>query len=94
MAHPVLLPKDELGVVRREGRVVIQDLERLDEPPVVLTGSAEEIWSLLDGRSVGEIVDALVAVHEVDAAQIRADVVAFLRDLQGRDIVRAVGSPA
>lgn len=94
MAPPVLLPKAELGVVRREGRVVIQDLDRLAEPPLVLSGSAEEIWSLLDGRSIEQIVAALAAVHEVGAEAIRADVEAFLQDLQERDIVRAVGSPA
>lgn len=85
-----LVPKAELGVVRREGRVVVQDLERLAEPPLVLTGSAEEIWGLLDGRSVDEVVAALAVVHEVEPDVIRTDVVAFLDDLRARDIVRPV----
>jgi hypothetical protein len=85
-----LLPKAELGVVRREGRVVVQDLDRLGDPPLVLTGSAEEIWQLLDGRSVEEVVAALVAVHAVEADVIRPDVEAFLDDLRARDIVRPV----
>lgn len=85
-------PKAELGVVRREGRVVVQDLDRLSEPPLVLIGSAAEIWSLLDGRPVAEIVDALAAVHGTEPEAIRADVEAFVEDLLARDIVRPVGS--
>lgn len=90
---PVVGPKAELGVVRRAGRVVLQDLDRLEEAPLVLTGTAEEIWQLLDGRSVADVVAALAAVHEVDADVIRPDVVAFLDDLRARDVVRALPSP-
>lgn len=85
-------PKAELAVVLREGRVVIQDLDRLGEPPLVLVGSAAEIWSVLDGRPLDDVVATLAAVHGVEPEAIRADVEAFVQDLVDRDIVRPVGS--
>ena len=94
MGLPVLVPKAELGVVRREGRVVVQDLDRLGDPPLVLAGTAAEIWELLDGRSADAVVAALAGVHDVAPEAIRPDVEEFLEDLRARDIVRAVGSSA
>lgn len=94
MGLPVLVPKAELGVVRRPGRVVIHDLDRLGGPPLVLTGTAEEIWELLDGRPVEDVVAALAVVHAVTPESIRPDVETFLADLRSRDIVRPVGSKA
>lgn len=81
-------PKEELAVVLGEDRVVLQDLERLTDPPLVLEGTAAEIWRLLDGRSVDDIVAALVVVHGEPAAVIAPGVLAFLEDLAARDLVR------
>lgn len=44
-----------------------------------------EIWKLLDGtRDVDGIVDELLKMFEVDRDTLKADVTAFLGDLDGR----------
>lgn len=43
--------------------------------------TAVEVLQLCDGRTVGEIVDALAAKYAAERGQIRGDVVAMLQDL-------------
>jgi hypothetical protein len=49
---------------------------------------ATEIWGLVDGRrSVGQIVERIVADFEVDRAQAEQDVLAFVQLLDERGLL-------
>lgn len=80
--------KAELAVVSSENRVAILDLDRLDQLPVVLTGSAALIWGLLDGRRDDATVARDVAeAFAVDEAEVRSHVLDYLQDLAARDLI-------
>jgi hypothetical protein len=56
-----------------------------------LNDVAAHIWELLDGRrSVGEIVEAIVAEFEVEPEEAEADLEEFLQQLEHIGAVRAV----
>jgi PqqD family protein of HPr-rel-A system len=49
------------------------------------------IWQLLkDGADEAEISDRLLAEYDVDPAQLRADLAAFLDSLEAKGLVRTV----
>jgi len=53
------------------------------------------VWHLIgEGRSVGEIVDALVAEYDVSAPRCAADLADLLVALRDGDLVRVVHAPA
>ena len=57
-----------VAYVDREGRSALLDLDHLDRPPVVLEGSAAEIWQRIDGiRDEQELVAELVELPELQA---------------------------
>ena len=69
-------------------RVAVLDLDRLEEPAVVLTDTSAVIWRCLDGTSTDEqIVTQVAAAYEVNADEIREQVLAFLGDLEQRDLI-------
>ena len=73
---------DELAVVVGNHRVVVLDLDHLDDPPVILTDSAAAIWEAIDGRLDDEGVVARVARgFGLQASEIRDQVLAFLQQL-------------
>lgn len=79
----------ELAVVESPGRVVVLDLTRLDRPPVVLEGTAAEIWHAIDGvRDDETICTDLAASYGMLPEQIRADVLACLTQLTDLGLVQ------
>jgi len=46
-----------------------------------------EIWKLCDGRSMEEIVSALVERFDVGADELREDVLAFIEDMKGAGLI-------
>lgn len=75
---------DEIAVVDNDERIVILALDRPDEPPVVLSGSAARIWRCIDGGCTEEQLAARVSeTYAVERDRIRAEVEAFLAELQG-----------
>ena len=73
---------DNVALVSAADRVAVVDLSRLDEPPVILTGTAAVIWESVDGAGDDEAVAARVAaVYDVRVDQIRDEVLTFLQHL-------------
>ena len=79
---------ENLAIVDTGDRVVLLHLGRLtDGGPVVLTGSALEIWRAIDGEcDTDGIVSRVAARFSVEAAQVREHVHAFLAQLAERGL--------
>jgi hypothetical protein len=79
----------EVAWVDGEGeRVALLDLDRLDEPAVVLAETSAVIWLCIDGTSADEqIVTQVAAAYEVNPDEIREQVLAFLGDLEQRHLI-------
>ena len=70
---------------------VEKDLDRLDRPPIVLEGSAAEIWQRIDGvRAHGAIVAELVDFYGEEPDVIAPAVAAFLSDLAEQNLIEKV----
>jgi hypothetical protein len=70
------------------GRVAILDLDRLQEPAVVLTDTSAVIWMCIDGTSTDDgIVTQVAAEYEVNEDEIREQVLSFLGDLAERHLI-------
>ena len=74
---------ENLAIVDTGDRVVLLHLGRLSEGgPVVLTGSALEIWRAIDGEcDTDGIVTRVAARFSMEAAQVREQVQTFLGQL-------------
>ena len=71
-----------------EDRVAVLDLDRPDELPLVLTQTSAVIWRCVDGTSGDdEIVMRVAAEYEVNADEIREQVLAFLTELGQRHLI-------
>ena len=69
-------------------RVAVLDLDRLDQPAVVLTETSAAIWLSIDGASTDEqIVTQVAAAYGVNPDDIREQVLAFLGDLEQRHLI-------
>ena len=69
-------------------RVAVLDLDNLGQPAAVLTDTSAVIWLYIDGRSTDEeIVTQVAAAYEVNPDEIREQVMAFLGDLEQRDLI-------
>ena len=78
----------EVAWVDEADRVALLDLDRLDQPAVVLTDTSAVIWLCIDGTaSEDEIVTQVAAEYEVNEAAIREQVLAFLGDLAQRHLI-------
>jgi Coenzyme PQQ synthesis protein D (PqqD) len=66
--------------------IVVLDLD--SSTYLSIEGSGVVVWELVAaGAPVDAIVDALVAEYDVDIDEARADVIAFLDDLQARSLL-------
>ena len=54
---------------------------------VVLNFLGTEVWKRCDGKSVDDLVAGLLDEFEVDEATLRADVGAFLAELEGKGFI-------
>ena len=78
----------DIALVSDMDRVAVLHLSRLDEPPVVLTGTAAAIWDAVDGSRDDEGVVARVAErYDVPVGEIRHSVLTFLRHLASCQLV-------
>jgi hypothetical protein len=69
-------------------RVAVLDLDRLDQPPFVLTDSSAVTWLCIDGTATDdELVTRVAAEYEVNPDAIREQVLAFLGDLAQRHLI-------
>ena len=82
----------DVAVVDHEDRVVALDLNNPSAPPVVLEGTAATIWHLLDAADTEvALVGAVARTFDVHPATIRADVHAFLLQLNDLGLVTRSG---
>jgi hypothetical protein len=85
---PVWHVGPEVAWTDGDGRVAVLDLDRLDQPPVVLTDSSAVIWLCIDGAAADEeLVTRVAAEYEVNPDAIREQVLAFLGDLAQRHLI-------
>lgn len=83
LARPSLTKGVRLQIDSATGKNVLLYPEGIVE----LNETAHEILSRCDGRTLGEIVQALAEEYETDPAAIAADVHEALADLQRRKLI-------
>ena len=83
LARPTLTQGVRLQIDSATGKNVLLYPEGIVE----LNDTAHEIVSRCDGRTLGEIVQALAEEYETDAAALAADVREILMALQHRKLV-------
>ena len=77
-----------------DGRVVVLDLDHLDQPPRVLVEPAAVIWRAVDGlRDEEEVVLVVASAYAMAPDQIRHDVRDFLTELKKLGLVVAADLP-
>jgi hypothetical protein len=88
MGGAVWRHKPEVAHVDSEERSAVLDLERLDQPPLILEGSAAVIWQLIDGVRDLDVLSVDVARYFGESADaVRPAVEAFLTDLSERGLL-------
>lgn len=87
--------EDDARAQAYEGLEQGDDVEELgtsllfsDGVMVTLNILGTEIWKLCDGRSVDEILSALMQQFDVEADVLKADVTFFLAELAGKGFIR------
>ena len=85
---------DEGTRVRRHGDIASRTIDEQEIVVVpatrkmqILNEVATRIWALSDGRSVGEIADAITAEYEVDRKTALADVIGLVRTMLDRGMI-------
>ena len=83
MIAPLMKQAGRFSETTVDGEVVLLNLD--DGAFFSLTGTAAEIWSLIDGaRNREAVIAELAARHNADPAAVTADLDPFLADLQAR----------
>jgi hypothetical protein len=80
----------DLALVASDDRITVQDLNALDRPPLILEGTAMEIWELLDGSLDRDgLIGRLSQRYAAPADEVAAGVTNFLEVLAGLDLLDA-----
>jgi hypothetical protein len=88
MSGGLLRHSSRVAWVSEEDRVVALPLDRLEELPVVLSGSSAAIWHAVDGScGIEDVVAAVADEFDLPPETVDADVRAFLDDLETRGLV-------
>lgn len=93
MTEPQLRLAPDVAYVRRGADVFVLALDRTDhhQEPLALTGSGAYIWELLETYGpigLGALTDRAIAdFPDLDPAQARTEVDAFVRALLSRGVV-------
>ena len=83
-----------MAVVESPGRVVVLDLAHpTTARPLVMEGTAAAIWhALAEPATVAQVAGQVAADFGVPAADVDADVLAFLGELETLGLLRQSGS--
>jgi hypothetical protein len=85
-------PSEAVVAREIEGEIVIVPLTAgvgdLEDELYSLNETGRDVWRLLDGRTLDEVVDALVAEYDASREEIDGDVRGLLEELLRRDIIR------
>jgi ActR/RegA family two-component response regulator len=85
----VLVRNQTLAATELDGRVVVLNVHT--DSYVSLNAVASDIWRMLsEPCRVGQIFDALLQSHDVDADTLSRDVLPFLRHLIERRLARQI----
>ena len=88
----VYTPSDAVVAREIEGEIVIVPLTAgvgdLEDELYSLNETGRDVWRLLDGRTVDEVVEALTADYDASREEIDRDVRGLLEELLRRDIIR------
>ena len=82
-------PRTAARVVEGRALVIVIDDRKLHS----LNGVGTRVWELADGRTLGEIADALVAEFEVTREVALADARQFVSELVALGAMRAGAAP-
>jgi len=89
------MKRESIAVVEEPDRAVILDLEGPTATPLLLEGSAFDIWNEIDGDSdTADIVLQLSRRLGIDPDQIQADVESFLLGLEMEHLISRTGQLA
>lgn len=81
---------DDVAWTEGEDRVALLKLAGVDPRPVVLAGTAAQIWLLLpEAADEEELVARLAELYDVAPGDIRGEVRGFVADLVGRGYLTA-----
>ncbi len=85
-------PSDAVVAREIEGEIVIVPLTAgvgdLEDELYSLNETGRDVWRLLDGRTLDEVVEALRAEYDAPREEIDRDVRGLLDELLSRQIVR------
>jgi hypothetical protein len=88
----VYAPSDAIVAREIEGEIVIVPLTAgvgdLEDELYSLNETGKDVWRLLDGRTLDEVVEALTADYDASREEIDRDVHGLLEELLRRDIIR------
>jgi uncharacterized protein (DUF433 family) len=73
---------------RKGGALFVLNLASRTGQPVMLDGTALDVWEVVDERTTQEIVDHLAAEYGVAALDIEGPVLAFLSQLSDLGLIR------
>ncbi|MDN4174508.1 PqqD family protein [Nocardioides sp. SOB77] len=80
--------EEDVAMVESDLRVAMLDLRRLDDPPIILEGSAAVIWQLLaEPQTIDDLLTDLAEVFDAPASEMVGGARAFLEDLERRGLV-------
>ena len=86
-------PSEAVVAREIEGEIVIVPLTAgvgdLEDELYSLNETGKDVWRLLDGRTLDQVVDALLAEYGAPREEIDRDVRGLLEELLSRGIVRA-----
>jgi hypothetical protein len=86
-------PSEAVVAREIEGEIVIVPLAAgigdLEDELYSLNETGRDVWRLLDGRTLEEVVDALLAVYDEPREELDRDVRGLLGELLSRGIVHA-----
>ena len=85
-------PSEAVVAREIEGEIVIVPLTAgigdLEDELYTLNETGRDVWRLLDGRRLDEVVDALLAEYDAPREAVDRDVRGLLEELLSRKIVR------
>jgi hypothetical protein len=87
----VYTPSDAIVAREIEGEIVIVPLTAgvgdLEDELYALNDTGRDVWRLLDGRTVDQLIDALLEEYDASRDEIDRDVRGLLDELLDRGIV-------
>lgn len=88
----VYAPSDAIVAREIEGEIVIVPLTAgvgdLEDELYALNDTGRDVWRLLDGRTLDQVVDAMLAEYDAPRDEIDRDVRGLVDELLRRGIVR------